>query len=411
MQTTGGTRLVGGEAVEVEVRLARVGSRVFALLFDLIVQAAIALVLVVFAGLLLSSLRPAVEVDEALGQALLTIGVITVLLGYPVLCETLNNGRTVGKMAVGIRVVRDDGGPPHLRHALTRNLVGVAAEWPGLLLPPFTWIASLVTMLANSQGKRLGDLAAGTLVVHDRVQTSWGWVPGMPSALAGWARTLDLTRLDDELALSVRHLLARGHGFAEPARSQLVRLLAAEVAAVTAPPPPAGVPGWAYLAAVLAERHRRAGQRLARSRAVTATLWPELTGLSPTRASALRPAVPMGRSGAGSGAGSGVAQSPVEQSPVPEQWRGPATRPAGLGELAGPGAGLAADGPAAPAQRTGPEWPQESWPRPPWLGPTGGQPDWTGVRRPPVASTLRTAAPDPADQPPAGSGAAGPPGS
>ncbi|WP_326551578.1 RDD family protein [Micromonospora sp. NBC_01813] len=390
VQTTGGTRLVGGEAVEVEVRLARVGSRVLALLFDLIVQAAIALVLVVFAGLLLSSLRPSIEVDEALGQALLTIGVITVLLGYPVLCETLNNGRTVGKMAVGIRVVRDDGGPPHFRHALTRNLVGVAAEWPGLLLPPFTWVASLVTMLANGQGKRLGDLAAGTLVVHDRVQASWGWVPGMPSALADWARTLDLTRLDDELALSVRHLLARGHGFAEPARSQLVRMLAAEVAAVTAPPPPAGLPGWAYLAAVLAERHRRAGQRLARSRAVTATLWPELTGLSPTRASALRPAVPVSRSGAGFG----VALAPVEQSPVPEQWRGP----------------------AAPAQRTGPEWPQESWPRPPWLGPTGGQPDWTGVRRPPVASTLRTAAPDPADQPSAGSGAAesgaaGPPGS
>lgn len=388
-QTTGGVRLVGGEAVEVEVRLARLGSRVLALLFDLVVQAAIAVVLVVFAGLLLSSLRPSVEVDEALGQALLTVGIVAVLIGYPVLCETLNSGRTVGKLIVGIRVVRDDGGPPQFRHALTRNLVGVAAEWPGLLLPPFTWLASLVTMLVNGQGKRLGDLAAGTLVVHDRTPASWGWVPGMPPALAGWARTLDLTRLDDELALSVRHLLARGHGFAEPARSELVAMLAADVAAVTTPPPPAGVPGWAYLAAVLAERHRRAEQRLTRSRAVSASLWPGLTAISPARTFGLRPAAPPQTSAATFGVSPTTVPAGTFTTGVPTGSY-PAQMPAGASPA------------AVPAQRPGPDWPQESWPRPPWLGPSGAQPDWTGVRRPPVASTLRTPAPEPADQPPAG---------
>ncbi|WFE24900.1 RDD family protein [Solwaraspora sp. WMMD791] len=350
---SGGTRLVGGEAVEVEVRLARAGSRILALLVDLLVQVLIALLLAVVAGVLLASLPSSVEVDDALGQAVLTVGAVLVLVGYPVLCETLGNGRTVGKRAVGIRVVRDDGGPPQFRHALTRNLVGVAAEWPGLLLPPLTWLASLVTLMSNSQGKRLGDLAAGTIVVHDRAPASWGWVPGMPPALAGWARTLDLTRLDDELALSVRHLLTRGHGFAEPARSELVRLVAADVAAVTTPPPPAGVPGWAYLAAVLAERHRRSGQRLVRSRAASAALWPELAGLSPARTGTLRPA-------------------------APPSWADPLRAPDPAGAV-------------VPTQRDAAQWPRGNWPRPPWMGPTSEQPDWTGVRRPPVASTLRRA--------------------
>ncbi|WFE24482.1 RDD family protein [Solwaraspora sp. WMMD937] len=346
MQTTGGGRLVSGEAVEVEVRLARLGSRLLALLVDLVVQALIAVVLAVLAGLLLASMRASIEVDQALGQALLTVGAVLVLVGYPVLCETLNAGRTVGKLAVGVRVVRDDGSPPRFRHSLTRALVGVAAEWPGLLLPPLTWLASLVTLAINRDGKRLGDLAAGTVVVHDRAPAAWGWVPDMPPVLAGWARTLDLSRLDDDLALDVRHLLARGHGFAEPARSDLVRLVTEQVSAVVTPPPPAGVPDWAYLAAVLAERRRRSAQRLARTRSVTAALWPELAAVSPARTSAPRPAAPV-------------------RAAAPES--------------------------VAPAQRDGPDWPRGNWPRPPWLGPTAEQPDWTGVRRPPVASTLRTA--------------------
>ncbi|MFY1636122.1 RDD family protein [Solwaraspora sp. WMMB335] len=360
-RTSGGTTLVSGEAVEVEVRLARVGSRVLALLIDLLVQGLLALFLVLLAGSTLAAVRTSVEVDEALGQALLTIGAVLVLVGYPVACETLGNGRTAGKLAVGIRVVRDDGTRLRLRHALARSLVGVAAEWPGLLMPPLTWLASLVTMLATSNGKRLGDLAAGTIVIHDRTPASWGWVPGMPPALAAWARTLDLTRLDDGLALSVRQLLARGHGFVEPARSELVRMLAAEVAQVTAPPPPAGVPGWAYLAAVLAERHRRSAQRLAGTRALTAALWPELARLTPARAVMSR----------------ATGHTPVRAA-APVQAAAPGQR--------------SVDGPGTTGA-SGPEWPRESWPRPPWLASTGEQPDWTGIRRPPVASTL-TGRPD-----------------
>ena len=74
-------------------------------------------------------------------------------------------------------MVRDDGGPIRFRHALTRALVGVALEWPGLILPLVTWVVSLGTMLSARSGKRLGDLAAGTIVIHERTPAAWGWVP------------------------------------------------------------------------------------------------------------------------------------------------------------------------------------------------------------------------------------------
>ncbi|MEJ3741878.1 RDD family protein [Actinomycetes bacterium KLBMP 9797] len=350
MNAQGGTAragpegLVSGEAVEVELRVARVGSRVLALLVDIGVQLVIALVLLTVGGIVFTSMR----IDAALEGALFTVGAVLVLVGYPVLCETLLGGRTVGKLAVGLRVVRDDGGPVRFRHALTRGLVGVAVEWPGMVLPLVTWIASLATMLSNPRGKRLGDLAAGTMVIHERTPASWGWVPGMPPPLVGWAAALDLTGLDDDLALAVRHFLARGHQLSEPERSRLGQALATEVATTTTPPPPPGVPGWAYLAAVLAERHRRAAYRLARARAVTATLWP---GLAPTP----RPVPPAPAAGA-----------PAPWSPGPQ-----------------------------PAPAPTADWASHQWPTPPWLSPSGGQPDWTGLRKPPVASTLRPATPEP----------------
>ncbi|MDP9799534.1 putative RDD family membrane protein YckC [Catenuloplanes nepalensis] len=323
--------LISGEAVEVEIRVARPGSRVLALAVDIVVQIGLALTITTVLVLVLGIAGLLNRVDEAVMSALTIIVTALVLVGYPTVAETLSGGRTAGKSLVGIRVVRDDGGPIQLRHAFTRALVGVALEWPGLVLPLVTWVASLFTMLTNPLGKRLGDLAAGTIVIHDRAATSWGWVPGMPPALAGWALTLDLTGLGDDLALAVRHFLSRGSALVEPDRSRLGRALATEVASVTAPPPPPGVPDWAFLAAVLAERHRRATHRLARNRSVSAALWPSLPqpGFRPL-------------------------------PPVPPDARA--------------------------------AWPSQTWPRPPWQV-EHQLPDWTGMTPPPMASTLRAASP------------------
>ena len=276
-------RFLTGEAVHLEVRAARLGSRMLARLIDLVVQFALgyALVTVLLFGLIALDGAGVLELDVALGNALLIVFLVIIFIGYPVVMETTTRGRTLGKLTLGLRVVRDDGGPITFRQALTRGLVGVAIEWPGFVAPPLTWLVSLATMVASPQGKRIGDHAAGTLVIHDRTPSAWGWVPQMPPGLADWAATLDLAGLDDELALAVRHFLARNRSLREPARSRLGHQLATEVAAVTRPPPPPQTPGWAYLAAVHAERHQRAMRRLATVRARAATVWPELTGPSP----------------------------------------------------------------------------------------------------------------------------------
>lgn len=268
----GDARLVSGEAVELDVRAARIGSRTLALLLDVLIQLLCGLLLLALAGLLLAAL-PYGLLDAAMERALLTVGLVLLLVGYPVLWERLNDGRTPGKAAVGLRVVSVDGAPVGFRQSLTRALVGVSVEWPGLVLPLLSWAVGLTVMLSDDRGRRLGDLAAGTLVVHTRPATRWRAVPATMPQLIGWAYTLDLSRLDADLALAVRQYLARAHGLSEPARGELARLLWRQVAAVTGPPPPVALPEVHYLAAVIAERHRRARHLLAGERVLTEAAW------------------------------------------------------------------------------------------------------------------------------------------
>lgn len=265
----GTARFVTGEAVSLDLPVARLGSRMLARTLDLIVQVLLCVGLMTAAPIVLGliSLTGLVPMDLALLQGVYLLVIVLVAVGYPVATETLVGGRTLGKLAVGLRVVRDDGGPIRFRQALTRGLVSASIEWPGLIAPPLTWLACLTTMAVSPLGKRLGDYAAGTLVIHDPTPRPWGRVPAMPPVLARWAATLDLAGLDDELALAVRHFLTRVHELREPARTQLAQRLMAEVAAVVRPAPPPGVPAWAYLTAVHAERHRRALRRLAMLRA------------------------------------------------------------------------------------------------------------------------------------------------
>ncbi|ADD41317.1 RDD family protein [Stackebrandtia nassauensis] len=272
-------RLVSGEAVELDVRVARLGSRVLAFGIDFTISVIAAAIFYVVSMLLLYTLAASTSlVDEALLVAIITIDMVLAFVGVPATIETLSKGRSLGKLAVGLRVVRDDGGPIRFRHALIRALSAFAVEFPGLLLPGISWFAALGVMLIHPSGKRFGDLSAGTIVIHERTPHARIWVPIMPPGLAGWAAVTDLTALDDNLALSIRHFLARNHEIAEPARTKLGLALAAELNSFVVPPPPPGTPGWAFLAAVLSERYRRASSRLAASRAVTAQVWDTLYG-------------------------------------------------------------------------------------------------------------------------------------
>jgi uncharacterized RDD family membrane protein YckC len=265
--------LVNGEAVEVELRVARLGSRALALLLDIVIQ----IILVVLLGvltLLVASLLPGDVADGAFIEAAGKVLIVVAFIAYPTIVETFTNGRSIGKRALGLRVVRADGGPIRVRHALTRALVGFAVEWPGLLLPLLTWVISMATMISSPQGRRLGDLAAGTLVVHERSPAAWGWVPAMPPHLAHWAARLDLSALDDDLALACRNYLARARDIREPQHSRLAYQLANEVGVRIRQAPPPGTPLWVFLAAVLAERRRRAGEGVYLTRALTDRIWP-----------------------------------------------------------------------------------------------------------------------------------------
>ncbi|GAA2900810.1 transporter [Actinoplanes cyaneus] len=284
--------LVTAEAVALDLRPARLGSRAIALGIDVLVQAVVAGGLMLFAGLILAALPDSI-VDDALVSAVLRLVVVLVLLGFPTFVETRTNGRSPGKSAMGLRVIREDGGPIRVRHAFTRALIGLAVEWPGLLLPFLTWVVTLGVMLSSSKGRRLGDLAAGTIVVHEKRPVPFRFVPAMPSALAGWAAVTDLSAIDDDLAGQVRQFLSRASELSEPHRGQLERMLAAEVGTRVTPPPPAGTPPYHFLAAVLAERRRRYGMQLAAGRAVTERLLPGFGRSARRLTSPVRPSAPM----------------------------------------------------------------------------------------------------------------------
>jgi hypothetical protein len=179
--------------------------------------------------------------------------------------ETLTRGRTVGKMALGLRVVRDDGGPITFRQALVRGVIGLALERPGVFLLSLGPPIGMMTAMFSKRCKRIGDMAAGTVVLQERQPRRPVWTPVMPPPLAGWAPTLDLARVDDALALYAREFLGRAGELRPAARETLAAELVDEVRMRTTPGPPQGTPGWAYLSAVLAERRRREEDRASRA--------------------------------------------------------------------------------------------------------------------------------------------------
>ena len=162
-------------------------------------------------------------------------------------------------------MVRDDGGPITFRHALVRGLVGLAIERPGVFLLSVGPAVGMVVSMFSERGKRIGDMAAGTVVLQERMPPRPLWTPVMPLPLAWWAPTLDLAGLDDGLALAVRQFLGRAGQLTPAAREALAGELVADVRARTTPEPPPGTPGWAYLTAVLAERRRREEDRALRA--------------------------------------------------------------------------------------------------------------------------------------------------
>jgi uncharacterized RDD family membrane protein YckC len=154
-------RLVTPERIIFEYPLAGPFRRLFAYIIDLAL-----LICLVFVALLISMIL-SLGTPSGLGLYLVAFFVLT--WGYGIGCEALFNGRTVGKRAVSIRVVSDQGVPITGAQAVLRNVVGSVD-----LLLPFFYMLGLASMVLTAKFQRLGDLAAGTMVVIEARQRRSG---------------------------------------------------------------------------------------------------------------------------------------------------------------------------------------------------------------------------------------------
>ncbi|WP_354000759.1 RDD family protein, partial [Mycobacterium avium] len=117
------------------------------------------------------------QFDTALSNAILLIFTVLVIVGYPLILETATRGRSVGKIALGLRVVSDDGGPERFRQALFRALASLVEIWMLFGSP------AVICSILSPKAKRIGDIFAGTVVVNER-GPRLGPPPAMPPSLA-----------------------------------------------------------------------------------------------------------------------------------------------------------------------------------------------------------------------------------
>ena len=144
------------EQIDISFQKAGIGSRFYAALIDTGLLA-----LILFVGYYVNR-NFIMELGDTLGNWLGAIGGILVFAlfwGYYMVFEVTSNGQTLGKRVLGVRVIKDGGYPIGFADSAIRNLVRVVD------FLPFFYGAGLLTMLINGNWQRLGDLAAGTLVV------------------------------------------------------------------------------------------------------------------------------------------------------------------------------------------------------------------------------------------------------
>jgi uncharacterized RDD family membrane protein YckC len=195
------------EGVDLEIPLAGLGSRFIGLLLDTLIQVtAITIVVIAF------------EVGGSeLGAVIASSAAVLLIIGYYVIFEVAGGGRTPGKRAAGVRVVTDSGGPVGFRTSLIRNLIRLLEGFA------LAYVPAVISVLVSRNNQRLGDHAAGTLVIRDRRPAAPAPYVAPPREYSG---ALDATGVsEDELAI-VSSYLARRDSLAPNARQALAAELA-----------------------------------------------------------------------------------------------------------------------------------------------------------------------------------------
>ncbi|MHA6694044.1 RDD family protein [Homoserinimonas sp. A520] len=259
--------LITGEAVALDLRPVGFVLRAAGAAIDLLTYLAAYFAIVL---LVLSPLGGAF-LDEAT-QSAVTIGALVFcIVIVPMTVELLTQGRSLGKLAVGARVVRDDGGAIGFRHAFIRALTGIIEVFMSL-----GGIAALVGLL-NTRAKRLGDFLAGTYSQNERVPKVVPPVFGVPLELIEWSKTADVARMPSGLARRIAQFLRQASGHSPTSRSRISRDLANETARYVFPVPT--VDPELFLAAVAALRREREYTALHLERQHLDRLGPALDGL------------------------------------------------------------------------------------------------------------------------------------
>jgi len=195
------------EGIDLELPLAGLGSRFTGLLLDTLIQVA-AITLAVLA---------LEQSGSDLGAVIVSSAAVLLIIGYDVLFEVAGGGRTPGKRAAGVRVLMDAGGPIGLRASLIRNFIRLLEGFATLYIPAF------ISVLVSRNNQRLGDHAAGTIVVRDRrVAPEQPYIP----QAGGDTGALDATGVTEEEIALVRSYLARRVDLAPHARRALAAQLA-----------------------------------------------------------------------------------------------------------------------------------------------------------------------------------------
>lgn len=240
-------RLVTGEAVALDVACTPYVLRAAGAAIDLLIGAALTFGwYYVTAGL---------ELDPAAMQALSLVGVVLFLVALPIAVETSTGGRSVGKLVVGARIVRDDGGAISFRHALVRGLTGMLE-----LVMTVGGLAAVVG-LVSARSRRLGDLLAGTHSQLERVPEPAAFELVLPAPLTAWASTADVARMPEQLSRRIAQFLRQAPAMTPASRQRLAVQLAREVSLRVSPVP--DVHPETFLLAVAALRREREATALA----------------------------------------------------------------------------------------------------------------------------------------------------
>ncbi|WP_378147423.1 RDD family protein [Cnuibacter sp. UC19_7] len=265
--SVGDDELLTGEAVALDVRPTGFLLRSAGGAIDWLTFTVPMLAVFVWYGQVL----PTLPIDQALATALVTATTVFFWVIAPIVVEVLTRGRSLGRLAVGSRIVRDDGGAAGVRHAIIRGLLGYVE-----IFVSFGSIAFIVSLL-NRRSKRLGDLIAGTYSQNERVPRPMPHGYAMPPELFPWAQIADVAKLPDRLSRRIAAHLASAPR-ADPAiRARLSFELAAEASRFVSPLP--DVDPFVFLIGVAVMRRDRDYTALLGERRRLERLQPALRGL------------------------------------------------------------------------------------------------------------------------------------